>query len=308
MKILTRAAALLCLCLAVFTGCNKVAPPLSLSELEAKAAAKDSSAYAGLVGYLGSASTQDERKRAYLALVGAGKSASAEIAAALEDSDPSRREHALALAGNMKLEGAVDAAYKALADTSFTRRHAAAWVLGESGDERAIPVLVRTISTDPDELAVREAARAVSRFGERATLPLVEALPSMEPRRRGTAVRILGELRDPRGKSAIVAALADPVTREDAMWALGTMGVVGDPFDPAPYLKDTDWQVRLEACRAAGLIGAKSARPILDKMRSDDPVKVVREWAARGLALLDGSHTTYRNTSGEWDAPDNLYH
>jgi HEAT repeat protein len=308
MKDYLRAAALLCLFLAASAGCGKVAPPLSLTELEAKAAAKDSSAYVGLVGYLGSSHTQDERKRAYLALLAAGKPAGSAITAAFEDSDPSRREHALALAGNLKLDGAVDAAFKALADTSFTRRHAGAWVLGESGDDRAIPALVKAVAADSEELTVREAARALSRFEERATLPLVEALKTMDTRHRGSAIRVLGELRDPRGKSALVEALADPATREDAIWAIGTMGKIGEPFDPTPYLRDPDWRVRLEASRSAGLLGAQASRPVLDKMRTDDPVKSVREWAARGIALLDGAPSTFKNTSGEMDAPDNLYH
>ncbi len=293
---------------ALLAGCSRVAPPLSIAELEAKAAAGDTSAYKGFVEYLGSSRTGEEQRRAYIALVAAGQKAAAEVRQALESSDPAVREHAFALAGNLKLEGTFDLAAKTIADTSLKRRHSAAWALGELGDERAIPILATAMGSDPDELTRREAARAINRFEMRATPALLEQLPKAKTEYRGTILRVLGELRDPAGKAAIIGGLKDPATREDAVWALGSMGKAGDFFDPTPYLSDPDWNVRVMAARAVGLIGIKGAKPTLDKMRMNDPVKAVREWAARGLALIDGTPSHYRTTSGELESPDNLYH
>jgi HEAT repeat protein len=115
-------------------------------------------------------------------------------------------------------------------------------------------------------------------------------------------------MRDPSAKPALTAALADPATREDAVWALGTMGKMGERVRLAPYLDDADWRVRVEASRAVGLLEEREAISALERMRGSDPMIAAREWAARGLSLLTGKPEPYRTAGGEWKAPDTLYH
>lgn len=288
--------------------CTPAGPPATAEELAARAKGGDGKAVAALIGLLGAESDIATRSLAYAALLESGPEAAKAALAAAADSDPVRREHALALIGNLKPEGAFEASARALADPSFSRRHAAAWALGEIGDPRALPLLAETLPSVEPDIAARQTTRALARFGGAAVPVLMKTLPSLAQPRRGYVLRVLGELRDPAAKPALAAALADPNTREDAVWALGTMGKTGERVRLAPYLDDADWRVRVEAARAVGLLEEREAVPALERLRGSDPVIAVREWAARGLALLTGEPEPYRNASGEWQAPDTLYH
>ena len=129
-------AALLILALA--SACGVPVPP-TVPELEERAKGGDAEAAELLVERLGGDATREDRSAAYRALAGLGNKAKAQIIAACTDNDGVKREHALALAGNLKLPEAYNLATTALADAGFTRKHAAVWVLGELSDERALP-------------------------------------------------------------------------------------------------------------------------------------------------------------------------
>ncbi len=304
-------------------GCELPKPPRTMDELVAGTRDDDAGAAEELLSFLGSRSTSDERALAYRTLLEKGKLIAPRIIEACTNSDAGSgsdydqglREHALALAANLKLEGTFEAASKALADPGFKRAHAAAWALGELGDPAAIGALVTALISTPSEIAAREAARALARFGPKAIIPLVEGLAAMNTTRRGYALRNLGELRDVRGRPALIAALRKPATRADAVWALGTMGRVktaenggNEIFDLTAYLQDDDWRVRVEASRSVGLLRDRSAAPQLDALRQTDGVMAVREWAARGLSLIKGEPQPYMNSAGEWVITDSLYH
>ena len=299
---------LILLAAALLAGCSGYGPPPSLKALEERSASGDATAYDGLVSYMAKEKRQDERSRAYIALLKAGQNAAPTILTAASEGDPTQREHAIALAANLKLKGGFEVAMKALNDPSFPRRHSAAWALGELGDARAIEPLADTVESSDRELTAREAARALARFGKAAVLPLAARLEKMPNKRKGYALRVLGELRDERGKPYLIKALEDPHTREDALWALGTMGRIGKPSDTAFYLDDQDWRVRVEAARATGLLQENAAKVKLDYLRAEDPVKAVREWSARAMSLLEGNPVEYKTFSGEWKIPDSLYH
>jgi HEAT repeat protein len=324
MSFITKAIAFL-LCGFLLVGCELPKPPRTIDELVAGTRADDAGAAEELLSFLGSRSTNDERALAYRTLLEKGKLIAPRIIEACTSSDSDAgsgsgydqglREHALALAANLKLEGTFEAASKALADPGFKRAHAAAWALGELGDPAAIGALVTALISTPSEIAAREAARALARFGPKAIIPLVEGLAAMNTTRRGYALRNLGELRDVRGRPALIAALRKPATRADAVWALGTMGRVKTAendgnkiFDLTAYLQDDDWRVRVEASRSVGLLRDRSAVPQLDALRQTDGVMAVREWAARGLSLIKGEPQPYMNSAGEWVITDSLYH
>lgn len=299
---------LLAALLIVGVGCGAPKPPETTAALAQRVGQGDVEAAKELVVRLGSTFGYDERGLAYKALLEAGRKVGAPISVALKDSDPVRREHSLALAANLKLDGAYDAALAALEDTSFSRAHAAAWALGELGDERAIRPLAASLTRFGPGLAAREAMRALAKFGERSVPALLEAYGAMKPEVKAYAVRVLGELRDERAKPVLEAALNDPLLRADAVWAVGTFGRLGRQLDVSRYLSDPDLTVRVEAARTVGLLGVTSAKPTLDRMRSQDPLVVVREWAARGLGLLTGEVEKYRTKDGSFKEPDNIYH
>ena len=300
-----------CLVLAVALmatwGCGVPEAPPTVSELRERGLAGNPGAVEGLLALLGRESTTAIRSEAYLALLDCGDKAAAATLKAARDADPVRREHALALVGNLKPEGAFEAARDGLADENFPRKHAAAWALGELRDERAVPLLIAALARDELPITGREIVRALARFGPKTVEPLAHALPAIPDEPRSYAIRMLGELHDPRAQPALTQALSDPATRADAVWALGTLGRVGDPPDLTEYLSDGDWRVRVEASRAAGLLKTQRAVPVLDRMREQDTVVAVREWAARGLGLIEGHPMTYKRADGEWSVPDDLY-
>lgn len=289
--------------------CGAPKPPPTAGELALLAAKGDESAVAGLIGKMGVENSQEDRSTAYRALLAAGPLAGEKIlAAAKGNADPAIREHALSLAANLKLTGAFEAAKEALMDKTFTRAHAAAWALGELGDERAIPLLADAMVRFKAGFAAREAGRALSRYGVKAVGAMVERYPAMDPEVKSYAIRILAETKSPGAKPVILAALGEPAYRADAVWAVGVMGKGNMDVDLVPHLGDPDPLVRIEACRAAGILERREAEKILDRMRSGDPEMVVREWAARGLGLIRGAPEKYMAKDKTWKEPDSLYH
>ncbi|HSH69882.1 MAG TPA: HEAT repeat domain-containing protein [Deferrisomatales bacterium] len=285
--------------------CGVPTPP-DVDQLSTRARDGDSAAVAQLLELLTVASPPAERTRLYRALLEVPRPAAGPILAACDSSDPVRREHALALAGNMRLQGTAEAALRTLGDSGFPRRYVAAWALGELGDPAHAPALVTALSQG-DPLLAREAARALVKLGRSSAVAVLGALSSLEPIAAGYAVRVLGEVGEPRAAEALVAALERPELRADAVWALGNLGVPDAGPLLLPRLSDPDWRVRLELCRALGLLQFSAADPDLDRLRHGDPVAAVREWAARSLALLRGTPQTFLDARGEERVPGNLY-
>lgn len=298
----------LLLCIAAYA-CGVPARP-SLDELAGRVQQGDAEAVELLLGHLGRGGDPSERARVYGILLKVPAGATAPLVEALDAADPVRREHALALAANLRLEGAADAALRALRDRTFARRYVAAWTLGELGATSAATDLVEVLAQG-DQLAAREAARALVKLGPEAVPALLAALPRQEPVAAGYAVRSLGELGDARAAPALLTILEQPLTppelRADTAWALGKLGNPAAGEALLPWLGDPAWRVRLEVCRALGLLQVAAADLELDRLRRADPVPAVREWAARSLALLRGAPQTFQDSRGEERAPDNLY-
>lgn len=293
------------LLLAALLACGVPTPP-DVAEVSARARDGDGAAVEQLLALLDANSPRAERSRLYLALLEVPKAAAGPILAACDAPDPVRREHALAVAGNLRLEGVAGAARRALADRSFPRRYVAAWALGELGDPGNASHLVASLSQG-DELVAREAARALVKIGRSGAPAVLAELPSLEPFSAAYALRVLGEVGDPAAAAALSAALEDPGLRADAAWALGKLGAPGAGRELLPWLGDPDWHVRLEVGRALGLLEFFPADPELDRLRRADPVPAVREWAARSLALLRGTPQTFRDARGEERLPGSLY-
>ncbi len=279
---------------------------VTVAELAEAAKAGDGGAARELVGRMGSPWPEETRSEAYRAVLSLPDGVlEGAVRKACRSGDPVLREHALAVAGNRKWPWAYAEALRALEDGTFPRRYVGAWVLGELGKPEAAPALIRALGSGGE--TAKEAARALVRLGRAVVPAVLEALETAPDRARGYLVRVLGDLRDPAAVPALVRALEDPAVRADAAWALGRAGVPAAAGALRPFLDDPDWRVRVETVRALGVLEDQGAVAAVDRLRTDDPVPAVREWAARSLAILTGTPVTYPDARGRWVLPDALY-
>jgi len=149
-----------------------------------------------------------------------------------------------------------------IAEGFYRVRRAALYGLGYTGAEAAVDLLLGEAGVqDPD------------------------------PRLRALAVRALGVLGFERGLPAVVGALEDPAA--EVRWtAASVLGRTGAPGAVEPLLRrleDAHAQVRRQAALSLGYLGAARARAALQRLAREDPSAEVREAAAYGAALLEGS-------------------
>ncbi|MBM4430230.1 MAG: NACHT domain-containing protein [Chloroflexi bacterium] len=135
-----------------------------------------------------------------------------------------------------------------------------------------------------------ETSKAVDDAEARAAV--VEAV--IDTLRRGTherwlAVKILGEIKDPRAVEPLIWALDDiqQDVREEAVWALGE---IRDPRVVEPLIHAArggymvDAEARSTAKKALGEIGAPAVKPLI--LALGDPAKEVRQVAAEALGEI----------------------
>ncbi len=288
----------------VLVACG-VPAPVSVADLKVRAAAGEQGAFTELVGRMGTAAAADDRTAAYQALLELGAPAEGAVRDACRSRDATLREHAVALAANRRWGWGYDGAVAALADPAFARRYVGAWALGELGRAEAVPHLVAALPAGGE--TAKASTRALTKLGPAAVRALVSGYSALPNGSRLAALRVLGDVADPVAAPVLVAALEDPATRAEAVWALGRLS--GQPFgeEVLRQVGDPRWEVRLEAARALGSLEYAPAEDSLDRLRNQDPVPAVRQWAARSLAILRGEPQTYPNARGEPVLPDDLY-
>lgn len=126
-----------------------------------------------------------------------------------------------------------------LASPDASRRAAAAWGLGRSGDAAAVAPL-RAALSDASEQARRAAARALGTLGPRARAAAPELFAALRDEKeavRAEAARALValDLHDPGDVPQLVRALQsdDPYVRGFAAWTLGNLGPAAKAAVPA---------------------------------------------------------------------------
>ncbi len=276
-----------------------------VAELAAAARAGDEGAVARLVARMGRGWDEPTRASAYRAVLELGDRAREAVRKACRSPDPVLREHALAVAGNRRWPWVFGEALEALGDPSFARRYVGAWALGELGRLDGAPALVRALGEGGD--VAREATRALVKLGAGAVPDILEGFARLPPAGRVQAVLALGDIRDPRAAPVLLRALAPAETRAEAAWALGKLDDPAFAQALVPLLSDPAWRVRVEAVRALGALEYRPADTALDRLRREDPVRAVREWAARSLALIRKTPQTYPDDRGRPVPPDNVY-
>lgn len=217
----------------------------------------------------------------------ADSAAVAALIAALDDSVASVRTAAAYALGELGDEMAAAALARVVRrDADAGVRRIAAWALGEIGDPAAVAALGDAVRSDADREVRRTAAWALGEIGSADAVPaLGVAVRSGDTEVKSMATWALGEIQPERAPAPLVAALEDKDAgvRRMAAWALGQ---IADP-EAAPALaralEDADDGVRRTALWALGEMGGETARnALLRAIRSADPE--IRRMAAQALA------------------------
>jgi HEAT repeat protein len=145
--------------------------------------------------------------------------------------------------------------------------------LGLLGDTQAVPDLVRLLRARGGKLA-ESAARALTRVGEPAVQPLIEALPtqSAELQLRNLIVNALVAIGEP-SIAPLIQALQHTSTpvRDTAEKALARIGADASAA-LVDALRTDNWELRRRIAQVLGQIGDVSlAKPLLDVLKDPDP-------------------------------------
>ncbi|HYR86514.1 MAG TPA: HEAT repeat domain-containing protein [Terriglobia bacterium] len=176
---------------------------------------------------------------------------------------------------------AVDALTARLHDPDKTVRNAAAEVLGEIRDTRAIEPLRQLMDGEPDEAVRRTAAYALARIGTpMAFEPLRAALGDSSDDVRRIAADGIGSLRDSRALDTLVEVLRDssPAVRRIAASALGG---IGDRRALEPLLGALDDPEQAVVDAAANSLAAFGGAELVDPL-----IAAFRRSTSVGSALI----------------------
>jgi HEAT repeat protein len=128
-----------------------------------------------------------------------------------------------------------------LSDPDWETRLQAAFMLGESGDVRAVDPLIGVLAHDADPDVRNVAAEALGKLGDvRALEPLLEALDRFDLRLHPGPIAALGQLGDERAVDPLIALLGTP-----------------------------DADIDYKAALALERIGSKPARKAVERWRKD---------------------------------------
>jgi HEAT repeat protein len=211
-----------------------------------------------------------------------------------------------ALAGLPTMNGSavsamyVDAVIGVLSDPSSEVRKEAVMALGQVGDRRALPEILRVSKTERDRTVRQAILYTIGKLATDADAPAVEAvlLDSLDSAPAESAVREaavygLGKVRNPRAERRLIAALndADPNVQRAAAEALGDLGsaraidplinLLGTPDKPD---KNDKYDKKL------GKIGNERAlRPLLLAVKDENPyVRAAAEAAVKRIGSQSG--------------------
>jgi HEAT repeat protein len=178
-----------------------------------------------------------------------------------------RRARAADLLGRMHSARSVDPLISALHDPSPDVRAVAARSLAASGDQRAV-VALSAVLVDESQWAASAVVAYLLGMGAEVVPILSEIVArandgDQDARQTAiTAVRVLGETRDPQATPILLDLLARAAALDLRARAAAALGARGDPQTlPAllPALRDPAWQVRAQAARSLGLLGSSRA-------------------------------------------------
>lgn len=204
-----------------------------------------------------------------------------------------RRAASAVQLGRMRSGAAVAALVDLMSDESDDVRVAAARSLAAIGDPQAVEALTLALADSSRWTAATVAADLVE-MGTPAVPTLIEIAGAAEAGRPGaheaavTAVRVLGEIRDPRAETVLIELLGRAKNLNVRARAAAALGAVGGPLAPPALrdaLGDTAWQVRAQAASSLGALGDRGSVPALSTA-IEDANWWVRRNCAEALGLL----------------------
>ncbi|MBN1375274.1 MAG: HEAT repeat domain-containing protein [Dehalococcoidia bacterium] len=177
-------------------------------------------------------------------------------------------------------------------------RCAAAWALGQSGDDRAIAPLIGALD-DTDEEVGQWAAGALQYIGGPAVTPLITALKAEATMTRIAAAEILGQIKASDAVVPLIEALGnnDSVLRQMSAVALANIRVERAAVPLVAALKDSDGAVRSAAVEALVNIGLPAVKPLISALydgvsyviQEDGTLLEIRQEAAMALGRIGDS-------------------
>jgi hypothetical protein len=220
-----------------------------------------------------------------------------EAAAKLKSKDPSVRRQGADFLGASRDQKAVPYLTAALSDEAAAVRASALDGLCQLVYRPAVPKIADMLVQDKDPLVRQQAASSLSYMADMAAGPaLVKALGDAVPAVRYAAANTLGAMKYAPAEDKLIDLLDDAAMRRVAISSLGQLQSKKAAAKIFAHLTDPDRYTRLEAVRALGTIGDKTAVKELQKRldRAEDPA--VRVEAALALAKMgqdDGLVTAY---------------
>jgi hypothetical protein len=136
-----------------------------------------------------------------------------------------------------------------------------------------------------DNQTQTSALKALARWGDRDSVPVVINLLEQPFADRGSAMDALVALKDPRAIAPIARRVADQWGRSKALQALRTFG---NPAEPAliDLLTDGDFFVRREVCQILRDIGTPASIEALGRLAADNRQPVLQADAQEALQAI----------------------
>jgi HEAT repeat protein len=158
------------------------------------------------------------------------------IDAMLREADPTRQSKLIEALGEQRLTEAVEPLMQQVTLNAF-QSGAAITALGKIGDPRAVGVLIRSCRYQNLAWIAKD---ALVQIGAPAVEPLIDALQSDHPDVRFMAVRVLGELGDPRAVAPLESLITTEPDETNRQLARSTLkGLLLDGLtDPDPAVRE----------------------------------------------------------------------
>ncbi len=248
-----------------------------------------------------------EGEKVFMEVVKRGGELFPVIAGALEHEDDDVAEAAAGVLGEMKDKRAVPHLVRYL-KSGRNRRYAAAWALGEIGDPSSVFPLIDALE-DENAGVVKSTTRAITKLGEKTVPVLIDSLESGSVRKKEAILIALEDIGDRRAEDAVIAILTGENQRILRLRAARALAKCGTDRSVGPIisaLKEGDIEMKVACSWSLGILEAQEAEPVLRALLDHDDTDV-REWSARALEGITGKRVFYKNAKGEMVLPYSLY-
>lgn len=195
-------------------------------------------------------------------------------------------------AGNLRLASAWDCLQEQMASASPMLSLSAALALARIDGVRAIPLMMRQLTTRHDWHPGRVAEILQEAGAKLAAKPLLDAISTAPVGQAGVLILILAEIAPGEAAAQAGRILASTVDDENLLnISLDVLNVPDELEKVRALARNGNWHVRVHAAKALGRLGAMADRALLVEMLGDSQWWV-RYRAAQSLTRLPGINAT----------------